>query len=265
MNSWGWWVVCEKELGDVLRRPGLIGTMGVPLVILTLLAVLALYAGGLEGAASQMPPLKVRPEALAGASPAELAQYAALAPFFLMWLIFPVTIPSTLAAYSIVGEKEEGTLEPLLATPLGTAELLLGKALAAALPGVLLIWVPWLVTLAAGFVLSTPRVMAATLLSPLWLTGMTLLAPALTFFTVMLLVVVSSRVNDVRTANQIGGTLVIPLVVLFVSQVGSGLTFGHSAVLGAFGVVLAAGLATLAVAVRLFQREAILVRWKQSR
>ncbi|MNY46429.1 hypothetical protein D3C86_1816070 [compost metagenome] len=94
---------------------------------------------------------------------------------------------------------------------------------------------------------------------------MALLAPALTFFTVMLLVVVSSRVNDVRTANQIGGTLVIPLVILFVSQVGGGLSFGHAVVLGAFGFVAAAGLAMLAVAVRLFQRESILVRWKQSR
>lgn len=265
MNALSWWVVCEKELRDVLRRPGLIGTMGLPLVLLTLLAVLALYAAGLEGAAAQMPTVRVRPDLLASASAVELAQYAALSPFFLMWLIFPVTIPSTLAAYSIVGEKEEGTLEPLLATPLTTAELLVGKALAAALPGAALIWVPWLVTLAAGYALTTPRVMAATLLSPLWLSGMALLAPALSFFTVMLLVIVSSRVNDVRTANQIGGTLVIPLVGLFVSQVGSGLSFGPSAVLGAFGFVLAAGLMALAVAVRLFQRESILVRWKQSR
>ncbi|MNX92262.1 hypothetical protein D3C86_1243970 [compost metagenome] len=81
----------------------------------------------------------------------------------------------------------------------------------------------------------------------------------------MLLVIVSARVNDVRTANQIGGTLIVPLIVLFVSQVGGGLSFGVSAVLGAFGFVLAAGFAALAIAVRLFQREAILVRWKQSR
>ena len=52
----------------------------------------------------------------------------------------PLMVPVTIAAYSIVGEKITRSLEPLLATPVTTTELLLGKGLAAALPGVGTAW-----------------------------------------------------------------------------------------------------------------------------
>lgn len=260
-------IVVAKELRDLLRNPGLLATMLVPALILTALAVLALYAAGLAAAGSQGAPPKglVLPPLLGGASRAEAAQFVAISPFFLIWLVFPVSVPSALAAYSIVGEKEEGTLEPLLATPIGTGELLLGKAIAAGVPGLVLTWISWLVTLLAGIGLGAGRVMQATLLSPAWLLGMVGLAPALTFLTVMVLVIVSSRVNDVRSATQIGGILVLPIIVMFVSQISRGLLLSVPMVLWTTGGVFLAGLVAMAMAVRLFQRETILVRWKQSR
>lgn len=260
-------IVFDKELRDLLRNPGMLATMLVPAVLLTSLAVLALYAAGLSAEAAQGMPTKpvALPPQLAGASRAEAAQFVAISPFFLIWLVFPVSVPSALAAYSIVGEKEEGTLEPLLATPIGTGELLLGKALAAGLPGLVLTWASWLITLGASLALGAGRVMQATLLSPAWFIGMAVLAPALTFLTVMILVIVSSRVNDVRTATQIGGVMVLPIIGMFVSQISRGLILGVPAVLWAAAGVLVAGLVAMASAVRLFQRETILVRWKQSR
>lgn len=260
-------IVLAKELRDLMRHPGLLATMLLPATLLTALAILALYAAGLAAMSAHGAPPKslVLPPMLAGASRAEAAQFIAISPFFLIWLVFPVSVPSVLAAYSIVGEKEEGTLEPLLATPIRNGELLLGKALAAGLPGLVLTWVSWLVTLAAGWGLGAERVMQATLLSPAWLLGMAGLAPALTFMTVMVLVIVSSRVNDVRTATQIGGVLVLPIIVMFVSQVSRGLVLGVPSVLWATAGVLAAGLVAMGLAIRLFQRETILVRWKQSR
>lgn len=260
-------IVLDKELRDLVRNPGLMATMLVPALLLTALAVLALYAAGLAAATAQGAPPKhlVLPPLLTGASRAEAAQFLAISPFFLIWLVFPVSVPSALAAYSIVGEKEEGTLEPLLATPIGTGELLLGKALAAGLPGLVLTWASWLVTVLSGFGLGAGRVMQATLLTPAWLLGLGVLAPALTFLTVMVLVIVSSRVNDVRSATQIGGVLVLPIIGMFVSQISRGLVLGVPAVLWAIAGVLAAGLVAMAMAVRLFRRETILVRWKQSR
>ena len=55
---------------------------------------------------------------------------------FLLLLITPVLIPAVLAAYSVVGEREQGTLEPLLTTPVRREELLLGKALGVVVPTV---------------------------------------------------------------------------------------------------------------------------------
>ncbi|MEZ4516047.1 MAG: ABC transporter permease subunit [Chloroflexota bacterium] len=41
--------------------------------------------------------------------------------FVLLFMILPVAIPVTIAAYSVVGEKTNRSLEPLLATPITTA------------------------------------------------------------------------------------------------------------------------------------------------
>ena len=46
-------------------------------------------------------------------------------------LAIPALVPAALASCSIVGERLQGTLEPVLATPIRREELLLGKALAA--------------------------------------------------------------------------------------------------------------------------------------
>src|ERR1700674_2102899 len=52
----------------------------------------------------------------------------------LYMLLIPALVPSVLAAYSVVGEREQGTLEPVLTTPIRSEEFLLGKALAALVP-----------------------------------------------------------------------------------------------------------------------------------
>jgi ABC-type Na+ efflux pump permease subunit len=46
----------------------------------------------------------------------------------------PALVPATLAAYAVVGERQQGTLEPVLSTPIRREELLLGKALAVLIP-----------------------------------------------------------------------------------------------------------------------------------
>lgn len=255
-------LIVAKELADVWARPGLKTTLLIPVALLTLMAVLALYAAGLTTPAGALPTL---PSSMAGCSPREAAQYMAISPFLLLWLIFPVSVPTSLAAYSIVGEKEEGTLEPLLATPVGTGELLLAKAIAAGLPGLVLLWVPYLATLLTGGILNCPRVMAATLLSPAWVMTMGLVAPALTFLTVMILVIISARAQDVRSATQVGSLLILPLVLLFVSQVSSGLALEVPVVLAAWILLVVAGVGIGILALHVFQRESILVRWKASR
>lgn len=54
--------------------------------------------------------------------------------FLIFLLMIPAMVPSLIAPASILMEKENNTLEPLLGTPIRTRELLFGKALTAMIP-----------------------------------------------------------------------------------------------------------------------------------
>jgi len=257
-------VILAKELRDLARNWGILVALLVPALMIPTLATLALYLAANPPQALPPPPSVPLPSKLQGAMAPALAQYAALAPFFMIWLLFPVSVPSILAATSIVGEKEAGTLEPLLATPIRTWELLVGKALASVLPALVLTWLPFGALVLAAQRLAPPEVLQVTVLSAPWLFGIFVLAPSLTLLTVMFLVIVSAWVTEVRTANQLGAVLIAPLVAMIVVQITRGLTLTMGTVLGIWTVVLVLLAITLPLAVRLFQRETILVRWKQS-
>lgn len=257
-------VILEKELRDLRRNWGVLVALIVPAVLIPALAMVGISMAGLAPDQFKPPPAHQLPPALSGATPAEATQYALLMPFFMIWLVFPITIPSVLASNAIVGEKEAGTLEPMLATPIHTWELLLGKALASVIPALLLTWIPYVALIVAATPLTTPKVLAATLLSLPWLAGLAVLAPTITLLTVMLLVILSAWVTEVRTANQIGAVLVAPLVAMIVVQITQGMAVTLATVLGIGAVALALLAIALPLAVRMFRRETILVRWKQS-
>src|SRR6266536_1770467 len=68
----------------------------------------------------------------ASASSAKLDAHIGLS--LLYMLMIPAMVPSVLAAYCVVGEREQGTLEPVLITPIRREEFLVGKALAVLVP-----------------------------------------------------------------------------------------------------------------------------------
>jgi ABC-2 type transport system permease protein len=70
-------------------------------------------------------------------SGSECFQVYIVSQFLILFMLVPLIIPVNIAAYSIVGEKTTRSLEPLLATPITTTELLIGKNLAAVIPAVL--------------------------------------------------------------------------------------------------------------------------------
>jgi ABC-2 type transport system permease protein len=177
--------------------------------------------------------------------------------FFLM----PVILPSVIASYSVVGEKTSQTLEPLLATPVKTWELLLAKCLTSLIPSVLLTW------LGAGFfalglslVVASPLVFSV-IISPGWLIVLFLCTPLLSLITIALTIAVSSRANDPRTAQQISALLILPIMLIFFGQITGLLVL--SPLVALIGALILAILAAAAVwlATRLFQRETILTRW----
>lgn len=188
------------------------------------------------------------------------AQAALFNTALMYFLILPVMIPVTLAVYSIVGEKEQGTLEPLLATPLTDWELFLGKALVAVLPAVALTWGVFGLFLAAAHIL-LDGIPPGVLTAP-WLLSIFLLSPLLALFGVLVSMLVSSRTSDPRAAYQFSGLAVVPSLVPLIVYSARMTAVNLLLVLLEGGILVLLNGGLLVLAVKLFRREEILTRWK---
>lgn len=71
-----------------------------------------------------------------------------------------------MSAYAVVGEREQGTLEPVLTTPVGRAELAIGKAAAIFMPAAALGYLIFGVFVAITQLAAAPPVAAAVLHAP---------------------------------------------------------------------------------------------------
>src|SRR5438132_13137977 len=132
------------------------------------------------------------------------AQLPVLLPAFaFFYLILAGFIPTSIASYSIVGEKVEKCLEPLLATPTTDGEILLGKGISAFLPPIVVI-----LGGSAVFMVLMDLVTRGTLgyaFFPNWNAGIALflMVPLAAIMSVEWNVIISSRVSDVRVAMQL--------------------------------------------------------------
>jgi ABC-2 type transport system permease protein len=167
----------------------------------------------------------------------------------------------SVAAYSVIGEKQARTLEPLLATPLTTVELLIAKVLGALLPALALTVSCFAVYVAGVALLAEPGVFRA-LLTPASLTIVFVLGPLAALAALQLAVCASSRVNDARSAQQIGALIILPIAAALVLQLTGTflLTAPMMAFIAAALVAVNGGLMLLGIV--LFDRESILTRWK---
>ena len=180
--------------------------------------------------------------------------------FLVLLALSPIAASMSVAAFSVIGEKQARTLEPLLATPMTTFELLAAKVLGSLVPA-LLLTVAMFGLYVLGIALVAERGVAVALLSPQALAVMFVLAPLAALAALQLAVCVSSRVNDPRSAQQIGALVVLPLAGLLVLQLTGAVLLTMTGLLA-----IAAGLALLDVflmwlAIRIFDRESILTRW----
>jgi ABC-2 type transport system permease protein len=254
--------ILRREFSETLRNRLLLATILVPPVLLT---VAPLALAGVIGERSLPAPLATavlaqRPE-WAAFSRSELAGAFAVQQFLAFFLLMPAYIPLSIATFSIIGEKQARSLEPVLAAPIRTIELLAGKALAALIPGVLAGWVTYVVFVALASIVYGPHLFGVVT-DPSWLTGVFVLGPVVGLASVVAGVVTSSRVSDPRVAQQIGGVIIVPIIAVTLVQATGTLLVGASGYLILAGVILLISLAGLRLGVRLFEREAILTRWR---
>jgi hypothetical protein len=182
--------------------------------------------------------------------------------FSFLYVIGAALLPMGIASYSLVGEKVQKSLEPLLATPTTDEEILAGKSIAAFLPAIGANYIGALIftVLVDLFTHST--------LSYLYFPNrdiaiiLFLLAPLACILAVGYNVLVSSRMNDVRTAQQLGTLILLPFgAVYFLSEFKVlELTTGNMLIMAAVLVVVDVIVFYLVKAT--FQREEILTKWK---
>lgn len=181
--------------------------------------------------------------------------------FIIFLLLVPVTGSITFAGHSLVGEKLGRSLEPLLATPTTTVELLVAKSLGALIPSLLVMFGTFAVYLTCIGLLAEPGVVGAML------TGRTLLlilgvGPLASLVALQVGVLVSARVNDPRTAQQFGALLILPLTGLFIAQLSGVVVLTVPFMLLLIAALGGLWLLLVAAGVRVFDRETILTRWR---
>jgi ABC-2 type transport system permease protein len=182
--------------------------------------------------------------------------------FAFFFIIVASSLPAGMASYSIVGEKVEKSLEPLLATPATDGEILLGKSLASFLPSIGATYFGAAIFMVLIDVITNQQL--GYLFYPNWDAGVFLLlaAPLACLCSVELNVIVSARVSDVRTANQFGALLVIPFMALYVLGEINVVQLTASNLLIISAVLFFVDVLLFFVSRATFRREEILTKWK---
>ncbi len=181
--------ITRKELREFRHNPSIFATMAVlPLIFI-------------------IPPLI----AILGVSTSQAGGLLNGDPLAYM-LGIPALVPATIAAYAVVGERQQGTLEPVLTTPIRREEFLLGKALAAFLPALVISYVVFGLFLACIALFSQPRVAAAVFQGP-DLIAQVLFTPLIAGWAIWLGMAISTRTSEIRVAQQLGVIASVPSAV----------------------------------------------------
>ena len=241
------WIIASKDFAIFRKKRNILySILIVPLLVSVLFPAVVAFAGRNGGRgipAAQLPVL--------------------LPAFAFFYLILAGFIPTSIASYSIVGEKVEKCLEPLLATPTTDGEILLGKGISAFLPPIAAI-----LGGSAVFMVLMDLVTRGTLgynFFPNWNAGIVLflMVPLTAIMSVEWNVIISSRVSDVRVAMQLGALAVLPFGGIYVGGELNLIPLGETSnLLIIASVLLVVDLLLLYVARATFRREEILTKWK---
>jgi ABC-type Na+ efflux pump permease subunit len=182
--------ICRKEVREYRRNRSLLAGMAVLPLVFAINPLVTIFA---------------LPASVAG----ELSHQHAL----LYLLGIPAIVPTVIAANSIAGERQQGTLEPVLGTPIRREEFLLGKALAALAPSLAISYAVFAVVLGCVELFADPAVAAALVRGPDVLAQL-LFTPLLAGWSIWVGMGISARSGDVRVAQQFGMLASLPSIAV---------------------------------------------------
>jgi ABC-type Na+ efflux pump permease subunit len=183
--------VVRKEVREFRRNRFVIGTMAVLPFVFLITPMITIF---------KVPDSATGPQVK-----------TAVGAISLLLLIVPIVLPPVIAAYSVVGEREQGTLEPVLTAPLRASELLLGKAIAVFLPSVGIAYGMYVVVL-VSVRFAAAHVVSSVVWHPPQLLAQLFFTPLLALWSVWVGIGVSTRSSDVRVAQQLATLAGLPLL-----------------------------------------------------
>jgi ABC-type transport system involved in multi-copper enzyme maturation permease subunit len=229
--------VVRREVRDFRRNRFVIGTMAVLPVVFLITPMITLF---------KIPESTTGPQAK-----------AAVGVISLFLLIVPIVIPPVIAAYSVVGERDQGTLEPVLTAPVTASELLLGKAVAVFIPSVAIAYGMYAVV-AIGIRFGAAHIVRSVVFHPPQLLAQLLFTPLLALWVIWACIAISTRTSDVRVAQQLGTLAGLPLLA-FTSLVSFQLiTPSVPLAIGLALALLVVDVVAWRVVTRLFDRERLI-------
>ncbi len=242
------WIVTKKDL-SVIRRNRYVfySLIAMPIILGVVLPLF--LTQGITAGANQMTQEELYQTVL------QIGNLSAM-----YFVLIPAVLPSIIASYSIVGEKIEKSLEPLLATPTTDGELLLGKCLASFVPCMAVTYLAALVFVPIIDIWSYNTIGIYLFPNLYWAILTFVITPLGCIMSVLANVIVSSKVSDIRAAQQLGGIVVLPLILVVIF----GAIFSTATWLAVIVTVAlaAADLGLFYLSKATFQREEILTKWK---
>jgi ABC-2 type transport system permease protein len=175
--------------------------------------------------------------------------------------LIPALVPAVVSSYAVVGEREQGTLEPVLTTPLRREELLLGKALAAGLPTLAISYLMYGIFLACAGLFAHPNV-SADIFESGRITAQILFTPLLATWSIWAGIAISTRASDVRVAQQLGTLVSLPPLAITALMNFGVITRSLAIALILGAALLAVDLAAWKLISRLFDRERLITGTK---
>ncbi len=245
MRLWKSWIIAKKDLTMMIRRRA-------PLAILIGLPV---------GMGAALPAVIESVISRKGFSAAVDSNLISAFGFF--FVILAALIPLYISSYSIIGEKVEKSLEPLLSTPTTDGEILMGKYIGTFIPAVFSIYLGAAVYMALMDAFT--RNDFGYLFFPNW--GFTLLlataVPLSSTYAITLSVFISSKFSNVMSAYQMGGLTLLPFLALYVlGEIGLVTLDNTTNVLIISSFLLLVTILMYFISRATFGREKILTEWK---
>ncbi|MGE0442026.1 MAG: ABC transporter permease subunit [Gemmatimonadales bacterium] len=261
-------IFLRKELRDLRANPQVLpGYLLLPAVAVLLpvilLAVVPLDPGVTDagGGVADLFRLADLDPALAGFPPRERMIRLAIREFGAFFLLIPVILSSMSAALSVAAEKQQRTLEPLLATPIDDRTFLLAKLVAAVGPAIVVTWGAALVEAAGVGIVTAVRIGTTVLPGWPYLVAIVLVVPLGGIVAALVGMLVSVRAPDVQAAIQSAGLWVVPAALVLIGSVGRPAFRGVLIALIVALVLAGAAAALFRRLRRRFEREEILTRW----